>query len=314
MTTDRHAPSPEAMGRVAVLAGGASAERAISLQSGAACLAALQRCGVSAELVDPAVTALDSIGAFDRAFVALHGPGGEDGTIQGALETLGVPYTGSGVLGSALGMDKLRSKLIWQALGLPTPAFRVVDEAAGLAAAAEALGMPLFIKPLAEGSSLGTARVGATEELTRAWEQARAFGEAVLVERCIEGPEYTIGLLDNAALPVIRIEVAETFYDFEAKYRSAATRMVIPSGLSAQREAELAELAQAAFGAIGASGWGRVDVMADANGGFWLLEVNTIPGMTDHSLVPAAAEAQGLTMEALVWRILLTSWRHGEAR
>ncbi len=314
MRTERHNPSPEALGRVAVLAGGRSAERDISLASGGECLAALQACGVKAETFDPAHADLAGLVAFDRAFIALHGPGGEDGTVQGALEMLGVPYTGSGVLGSALAMDKLRSKLVWRALDLPTPDFRAVRDPTDLPGVVEALGLPLFVKPLGEGSSLGTTRVDALADLEHAWTEARAFGDTVLVERCIRGPEYTVAILGNDALPVIRIDVATEFYDFDAKYRSDSTRMHIPSGLSAEREAALTRLSREAFAAIGASGWGRVDVMADDTGGFWLLEVNTIPGMTDHSLVPAAARAQGLDMQALVWRILLTSWRHGDAQ
>lgn len=312
MTAESMYPQGADPGRVAVLMGGHSAERAISLASGAECLAALQRRGVQAEAYDPATEGLARLGEFDRAFIALHGPGGEDGVIQGALEALGVPYTGTGVLGSALGMDKWRTKLIWRALGLPTPDFRVPDTAAALPEALAALGLPLFVKPLREGSSLGTTRVSAAADLEAAWLAARAFGDAVLVERCIEGAEYTVGILDGEALPAIRIEVAAGFYDFEAKYRSDATRMEIPSGLSTAAEGELATLALRAFSAIDATGWGRVDVMTDAAGGHWLLEVNTIPGMTDHSLVPAAAKAQGIDMDELVWRILLTSWRHGE--
>lgn len=305
-------PQPTDLGRVAVLCGGASAEREISLASGAACLAALRARGVDADRFDPAEDSLHSLLAFDRAFIALHGPGGEDGTVQGALETLGIPYTGSGVLGSALAMDKLRSKWVWQAMGLATPAFRVLRDDDDLAPALAALGLPLFVKPLSEGSSLGTTRVDQADGLARAYRQARTYGEAVLVEQCIDGPEYTVALLNDAALPAIRIEVSDAFYDFEAKYRSDATRMVIPSGLSQSAESQLNTLCQRAFSALGASGWGRVDVMADAQGEFWLLEVNTIPGMTDHSLVPAAALAAGMSAEELVWQILLTSWRRGD--
>ena len=269
---------------------------------------------MDAHRFDPAEDSLDSLLAFDRAFIALHGPGGEDGTVQGALEVLGIPYTGSGVLGSALAMDKLRSKWVWQAMGLPTPAFRVLRDDDDLAPALAALGLPLFVKPLSEGSSLGTTRVERADGLAGAYRQARAYGEAVLVEQCIDGPEYTVALLNDAALPAIRIEVDDAFYDFEAKYRSEATRMVIPSGLSQSAETRLNTLCQGAFAALGASGWGRVDVMADAQGEFWLLEVNTIPGMTDHSLVPAAALAAGISNQELVWQILLTSWRHGDQR
>jgi D-alanine-D-alanine ligase len=307
-------PTAAAMGRVAVLMGGASAERAISLASGQACLDALLALGVEAVAFDPLHRPLADLTGFDRAFIALHGPGGEDGSMQGALERLDIPYTGSGVLGSALGMDKLRSKQIWQALGLPTPAYRVVTPTESPAAVAEALGLPVFVKPLREGSSLGTTPVSRVDDLAAAVAAARQYGDAVLVERCVVGTEYTVAVLDDEVLPPIRIEVAEPFYDFEAKYRSEATRMTIPCGLSPERESALQGLARDAFAAIDARGWGRVDVMADASGDFWLLEVNTIPGMTDHSLVPAAAAARGMDMATLVWRILLTSWRHGEAR
>lgn len=314
MTHDPRHPDAAALGRVAVLMGGTSAERSISLASGSACLAALQRRGVQAEAYDPARHGMSGLADYDRAFIALHGPGGEDGVMQGALEALGVPYTGAGVLGSALGMDKLRSKQIWQAMGLSTPAFRVPQTAESLPAVLEALGLPLFVKPLREGSSLGTTRVTTAAELEPAWRAAQAFGHEVLIERCIEGREYTVGILDGEALPAIRIEVAADFYDFEAKYRSEATRMDIPSGLSRKAETQLAALALQAFAALDASGWGRVDVMTDAAGEHWLLEVNTVPGMTDHSLVPAAAKARGIDMDELVWRILLTSWRHGETQ
>ncbi len=304
-------PTPQEMGRVAVLMGGTSAEREISLRSGAECLAALRAKGVDAEAFDPADHPLSEITAYDRAFIALHGPGGEDGALQGALEALGVPYTGSGVLGSALGMDKLRSKQIWRATGLPTPAWYVLRPGDNIMQVVEGLGFPLFVKPLKEGSSLGTRRVNSTEGLDEALQGAREFGDEVLVERCIEGAEYTVSVLGEQTLPTIRIEVAEGFYDFAAKYRDDRTRMHIPSGLSDAQEAILSQICMTAFKAIGALGWGRVDVMADQTGQFWLLEVNTIPGMTDHSLVPAAARAIGMDMTELVWRILLTSWRHG---
>ena len=312
MPNNPHQPAPADLGKVVVLAGGRSAERTVSLKSGRCCLEALRASGVQAELVDPAAANLQDLTRFDRAFIALHGPGGEDGTIQGALEILGIPYTGSGVLGSALGMDKYRTKQIWQALGLATPEHCVVHHRHELSGVADLLGMPLFVKPLSEGSSLGTTRVDDASALEAAWEAARAFGDAVLIERCIRGAEYTVAVLGEETLPTIRIEVATDFYDFDAKYRSEGTRMIIPSGLDEKAETELGALAIRAFRAIGATGWGRVDVMADEAGRFWFLEVNTIPGMTDHSLVPAAAEAAGLDRETLVWRILLTSWRHGE--
>lgn len=303
----------DAMGRVAVLAGGSSAEREISLRSGAEVLRALLDRSVNAELVDPRDRPLGDLAAFDRAFIALHGPGGEDGTIQGALEALGVPYTGSGVLGSAIAMDKLRTKLLWQALRLPTPEFRALARESDLAIAEHELGFPLMIKPSHEGSSLGMTRVDTAAELAPAWETARRFDSDVFAERLITGEEYTVALLDDDVLPPIRIEATRRFYDFEAKYQAEDTRMHCPCGLPADEERRLGELSRKAFDAVGASGWGRVDLMRDGQGRFWLLEVNTIPGMTDHSLVPAAARVAGLDMPALVWRILLTSVR-GRAR
>ncbi len=295
------------LGRVAVLAGGHSAERPISLTSGNAVTAALAGRGVDAELVDVAAVELQALRQFDRAFVALHGRGGEDGVIQGALQALGLPYTGTGVLGSAIGMDKRRTKLIWRGSDLPTPAFARLASESDLADACASVGLPLMIKPSHEGSSLGMTRVDNESELARAWQQARAYDSAVIAERLIEGDEYTVALLDGVALPSIRIESTRRFYDFEAKYEADDTRMVCPSGLAAADEQALGALAANAFEAVGGSGWGRVDFMRDRHGGWWLLEVNTIPGMTDHSLVPAAAAAAGMPMDELVWRILLTS-------
>lgn len=302
---------PAALGRVAVLLGGDSAEREISLKSGAEVLGALLRRGVQAQAVDPRDVPLGRIAAFDRAFIALHGRGGEDGVIQGALEALGVPFTGSGVLGSALGMDKRRSKLLWRALGLPTPDFAPLRPDSDLDAVVARLGLPLMVKPSHEGSSLGMARVESRQALARACGEARRYDADVFAEPWVEGPEYTVALLGGEALPAIRIEATGQFYDFEAKYAAPDTRMHIPCGLDPAAEAALQRLSLDAFEAIGASGWGRVDVMADADGRFWLLEANTIPGMTDHSLVPAAARAAGIDLEELVWRILLTSLEPG---
>ncbi len=304
-------PDPAALGRVAVLLGGDSAEREISLKSGAEVLRALRRRGVQAEAVDPRDVALGQLAAFDRAFIALHGRGGEDGVIQGALEAMGVAYTGSGVLGSAVGMDKRRSKLLWRALGLPTPDFLPLHPGSDLDAVVARLGLPLMVKPSHEGSSLGMARVDSAVALARACEAALHYDADVFAEPWVAGPEYTVALLGGEALPAIRIEATREFYDFEAKYAAPDTRMHIPCGLEPAAEAALQRLSQDAFDAIGASGWGRVDVMADAEGRFWLLEANTIPGMTDHSLVPAAARAAGIDMEELVWRILLTSLEPG---
>lgn len=298
---------PESLGRVAVLAGGHSAERPISLKSGNAVLAALERRGVDAELVDPASESLDSLAGYDRAFIALHGRGGEDGVMQGALEALGVPYTGSRVLGSAVGMDKRRTKLLWHGSGLPTPPFRRLRDRGDLTAAVRDIGLPLMIKPNQEGSSLGMTRVEAEADLETAWRTARDYDTDVFAEKLITGAEYTVALLGETVLPSIRIEATRRFYDFQAKYEADDTRMHCPSGLSDADEDALGRLAATAFEAVGGRGWGRVDVMRDSGGDFWLLEVNTIPGMTDHSLVPAAASVAGIDMDELVWRILLTS-------
>jgi D-alanine-D-alanine ligase len=243
-------------------------------------------------------------GKFERVFIALHGRGGEDGVIQGLLESLGIPYTGSGVLGSALSMDKVRSKQIWQAAQLPTPDFALLEANSNWEAVAERLGLPLAVKPVHEGSSIGAARVSRVAELPAAWQAAARFDEAVMAEPWIEGGEYTVGVLGEQALPVIRLETPRDFYDYQAKYHANDTRYHCPSGLSAEAEADMQALALKAFRALGARGWGRVDVMLDARGQAWLLENNTVPGMTDHSLVPMAAAAAGITFDELVWRIL----------
>ena len=294
------------LGRVAVLLGGDSAERPVSLKSGKAVLQAQRQAGVNAEPLDPAEEGLVRLaaGRFDRAFIVLHGRGGEDGTMQGALQTLGIPYTGSGVLGSALAMDKLRSKRLWQAEGLPTAPYALARHREDLAAAAEQVGFPMIVKPSREGSSIGMSRVENLSELERAWSEASRLDEQVLLERWIDGPEYTAAVLDGRVLPLIRLETPNVFYDYEAKYESNTTRYHCPCGLDEAREAELASLCRQAFEAVDGSGWGRVDLMLDGDGQPWLLEVNTVPGMTDHSLVPMAAEAEGLDFQALVLRIL----------
>ncbi|MFW6346617.1 MAG: D-alanine--D-alanine ligase, partial [Halomonas sp.] len=273
------------LGFVAVLYGGSSAEREVSLKSGAAVLAALQRAGVDAVGYDPADGGLVGLEALapDRVFIALHGRGGEDGTLQGALELLGIPYTGSGVLASALGMDKQRTKLVWQALGLPTPASVMLAPGADWQAVVERLGLPLIVKPVHEGSTLGITIVDSAEALAMAYHEAARFDARVMAERFIEGLEYTVSLLGDQVLPAIRVEVPGGFYDYAAKYLSDTTRYHLPCGLSNDEEAELAALSREAFLAIGAEGWGRVDVMRDRDGRFWLIEVNTSPGMTDHS-------------------------------
>lgn len=301
-------PDPKQFGKVAVLLGGRSAEREISLKSGQAVLAALRSRGVEAQPLDPGPDVLERLraGGFARAFIALHGRGGEDGQIQGALETLGLPYTGAGVLGSALGMDKYRCKLAWQGAGLPTAAFALLRAEADLDAAA-ALGWPLIVKPVHEGSSLGMARVEDHAALRAAWRDALALDGLVLAERWITGAEYTCAILEREALPLIRLETPRAFYDYEAKYQADSTRYLCPCGLPADAEAGLQRLALDAFDVAGARGWGRVDFIVDSEGQPFLLEINTIPGMTDHSLVPMAARARGLSFEDLVWRILATS-------
>ena len=291
-------------GKVAVLLGGRSAEREVSLASGDGVLRALRNAGVDAHAVDTGrMSGVELLAhledeRFERAFIVLHGRGGEDGTLQGALETIGMPYTGSGVLGSALAMDKHRAKLVWRALGIPTPEYAVVRGEDEIATAVRDVGFPAFVKPVHEGSSVGMA-------LHRAWYEAARFDDEVLVERRIDGPEYTASILGREVLPLIRLEPARSFYDYEAKYADGAgTRYHCPCGLGPDDEARLAELSLAAFDAVGASGWGRLDLLCDAAGEPWFIDVNTAPGMTSHSLVPMAAAAAGLSFEDLVVRIL----------
>jgi D-alanine-D-alanine ligase len=297
-------------GRVAVLLGGESSEREISLLTGNAVLAALQRRGVDAHAFDPKERELARLieEKFARVWIALHGPGGEDGTLQGALEFLGVPYTGSGVMGSAIGMDKLVTKRLALAIGVATADFLVLRGPADFDAAVEQLGLPLIVKPATQGSSVGMTKVTHAQELAAAYAAAAALEEAVFAEPWITGAEYTVAILQDQALPSIRIETPRTFYDYQAKYFRDDTRYHCPSGLSVMAEEHLANLALAAFGAVGASGWGRADFMMDETGRPLLLEVNTIPGMTDHSLVPMAARARGIDFEELVWQVLETSF------
>jgi D-alanine-D-alanine ligase len=295
-------------GRVAVLYGGWAAERPISLISGQAVFEGLQRKGLDVELIDVDQSIMQRLAAdqFDRAFIVLHGRGGEDGVIQGALEVLGMPYTGSGVMASALGMDKFRTKLVWQALGLPTPGFRLLQQETDLVELQD-LGLPLMIKPAHEGSSIGMSKVNSIAELEAAWHKAQQYDGLVLAEQWISGGEYTCGILGERALPLIRLETPHDFYDYEAKYSAQDTRYLCPCGLPQATEQQLAQLCLRAFKALGCSGWGRVDFMLDAAGQPWLLEVNTVPGMTDHSLVPMAAQQAGLDFDALVWGILAGS-------
>lgn len=293
-------------GRVGVLYGGTSAEREISLQTGTAVLAALERLGVDAVGLDLGERALGQLQAtpMDLAFIALHGPGGEDGRIQAVLEYMGIPYTGSDVASSALAMDKLRSKQLWAGIGLPTPAFELLGEGSDWERIVKNLGGDVIVKPSHEGSSLGMARVQTGTELAEAHARAARYDTSVLAERRIDGSEYTVALLDGEALPPIRLETDNRFYDYEAKYLADDTRYLCPCGLDKERESGLKALALRAFDSLGCRGWGRVDVMADGTGNFYLLEVNTVPGMTGHSLVPMAAEAAGLDFAELVRRIL----------
>ncbi|MBS97519.1 MAG: D-alanine--D-alanine ligase [Oceanospirillaceae bacterium] len=297
-----------ALGRVAVIYGGESAERPVSLKSGAQVLKGLLSAGVDAFGIDlggegqkPLAQLMGA--AFDRAFLILHGRGGEDGVIQGALEMMGRPYTGSGVAASAIGMDKLRTKWLWAGAGMSTPGFERVDSQSDLSAVGKRLGYPLMIKPIHEGSSIGMARVSDESELAEAVKQAQAFDSGVLAERWISGPEYTVAILDGKALPIIRLETPHAFYDFNAKYEADDTRYLFDTQLSQSEEAELKQLVEDAFETVGCRGWGRVDVMLDEQGYFQLLEVNTAPGMTDHSLVPMAAREAGISFEELVVRI-----------
>jgi D-alanine-D-alanine ligase len=299
-------PNPAMFGKVAVLFGGCSAEREVSLKSGAAVLRALQHSGVDAHPFDPAVQNLQALvdDGFDRVFIALHGRFGEDGTVQGALELLGVPYTGSGVMASALGMDKWRTKLVWQAGGLPIPDYALLDEHSDWESVAQRLGLPLFVKPANEGSSVGISKVKSVAELPAAYREAVKHDPLVLAESFIGGGEYTVAILGDRTLPVIKIVPANEFYDYEAKYLSNDTRYLCPSDLSAAQEAEMQGLAKQAFALIGGQGWGRVDFLMGENGKSYLLEANTSPGMTDHSLVPMAAREAGMNFEQLVLRIL----------
>jgi D-alanine-D-alanine ligase len=305
----RRVRSAADFGRVAVLYGGSSAEREISLLTGAAVLAALQRRGVDAHGFDPALRELSELrrDGCARAWIALHGPGGEDGTVQGALEFLGIPYTGSGVTGSAIGMDKLRTKRLAGAIGVPTADFVVLRAAADLDLALTRLGLPLIVKPASQGSSVGMTRVEQAAELPAAWRAATQLEPVAFAEPWITGGEYTVAILQGAALPSIRIETPRAFYDYAAKYLRNDTRYFCPSGLAPAAEAQLAQLALAAFDGCGAEGWGRADFMMDRDGRPLLLEINTVPGMTDHSLVPMAARAAGVDFDELVWRVLETS-------
>jgi D-alanine-D-alanine ligase len=310
-SASRRAQLAAEFGKVAVLFGGDSTEREISLLTGNAVLAALKRRGVDAHAFDPQDTPVQTLVSegFDRAWIALHGPGGEDGLIQGALEWLGVPYTGSGVLASALTMDKLKTKRVVIGAGTIAPEYAVLANAGDLATALATVGLPMMVKPASQGSSVGITKVKTAAELKPAVEAARAVDPIVFAERFITGDEYTVGVLQGGALPSIRIRPATEFYDYEAKYFRDDTEYHCPSGLPADAEAELAAAAVAAFRATDCHGWGRVDFMRDrTNGKFYFIEINTTPGMTDHSLVPMAARQMGIDFDELVWRVLETSF------
>lgn len=299
----------QGFGRVAVLMGGCSAEREVSLRSGNAVLEALLNSGVNAFGLDLGEQAIAQLMAekFDRAFIALHGRGGEDGSIQGVLEWLRIPYTGSDVMASALGMDKYKCKQVWQGLGLPTPASSLLSPTTNAEQLVAKLGLPLMIKPAHEGSSIGMSKVSSAEQLAAAYKEASLYDSRILAERFISGPEFTVGIVDGQALPVIGLKTSHDFYDFNAKYTATDTEYLLPCGLTAEEEKALQELALEAYLAVGCEGWGRVDIMLDETKQPWLLEVNTSPGMTDHSLVPQAAAYAGISFDQLVLNILATA-------
>jgi D-alanine-D-alanine ligase len=307
----RRARSGAEFGKVAVLLGGDSTEREISLLSGNAVLAALLRRGVNAHAFDPKDRPVQSLVSegFDRVWIALHGPGGEDGTMQGALEWLGVPYTGSGVLASALTMDKLKTKRVVVGAGYAAPEYAVLSGPADLQRALKQIGLPMMVKPASQGSSVGITKVKTAAELPQAYAEARAIDPIVFAERFVTGDEYTVGVLQDRGLPSIRIQPATEFYDYQAKYFRNDTQYHCPSGLDAKAEAELQAAALAAFQVTDCAGWGRVDFMRDrATDKFYFIEINTTPGMTDHSLVPMAARQSGIDFDELVWRVLETSF------
>lgn len=296
-------------GSVAVLMGGDSAERDISLMSGKAVLASLERSGVDAQGIDVTtreVPASVKAGRFDRVMIMLHGRYGEDGKLQGELDALGVPYTGSGVAASQLAMDKEKTKQAWLAQGISTPPFTLLTADSDWQAIIDSFGT-VFVKPANEGSSIGISRAESAAELEAAWHKARQFDDEIIAERFIDGPEYTVSILGDRVLPVVGMKAATTFYDYDAKYFSDETRYFCPCDLDAEEEAALGSMAKQAYDVVGCTGWGRVDAMRDSDGAFWLLEVNTVPGMTDHSLVPMSAKAAGIDFDTLVLEILASS-------
>ncbi len=301
-----------ATGKVAVLMGGWSSEREVSLKSGTAVLEALLRSGVDAHRIDVQRETIFrdlAEGDFDAAFIVLHGPGGEDGIMQSVLEVMGIPFTGSGVLASALAMDKLRCKELLLGAGLPTPAYMKLDENTDMNFVAATLGFPLMVKPALEGSSIGMSKVDDESGLDSAYQLAAEYGNNVLAEQWVNGCEYTVAILGDRALPAIRLETKRDFYDFDAKYKDDDTAYHCPCGLDKEQEAQLQRLALSAFEAIGAAGWGRVDLMCDQDNRPYIIEINTVPGMTDHSLVPMAAKAEGLSFDELVMEILMMTTR-----
>lgn len=297
-------------GRIVVLMGGESAEREVSLRSGGAVCHALQALGCDVVALDWRASLLPQLLAMqpDRVFIALHGRGGEDGCLQGALQVAGIPYTGSGVLACALAMDKIRTKQVWQSMALPTPDFMVAAPSLPIEQLIARLGLPVMVKPSREGSSIGISLVRDVSTLDAALALARAHDSQVLVEAFVSGGEYTVSIVGDEVLPAIKLETPREFYDYEAKYHATTTRYLCPAGLTAAEEMEMARVARAAFDAVGAQGWGRVDFMRDAAGQIWLIEVNLVPGMTDHSLVPMAARVAGWSFETLVARILCSSF------
>jgi len=306
---DKQSLSATDFGRVAVLMGGRSAEREISLMSGETVLTALQNQGIDAHKVDVDFDIAEQLraGNFDRAFVMLHGRGGEDGAIQGLLQSMNIPFTGSDVTGAVLSMNKMISKQSWLQQQLPTATFERVSEQSDLDAVISRIGLPLIIKPVNEGSSIGMAKVNSADELLAAIQVATKFDAEVMAERWINGPEYTVAILDQVALPMIRLQTPHEFYDYEAKYKTNTTEYLCPCGLTEQEESFCQQLALTAFKGLRMTGWGRVDMMRDQDGEFYLLEANSVPGMTDHSLVPMAAKQADISFETLVWKILATS-------
>lgn len=300
---------PDKFGRVAVLMGGTAAERAVSLRSGAAVYEALKRMEIDAEAIDVTGSPIDALAGkeVDRVFNIIHGRGGEDGVLQGVLEAMKIPYTGSGVMASALSMDKLRTKLCWNGYGLTTPRWFLLKDEGDIDACIEKLGFPVIVKPALEGSSIGMSKAGNRDQLEKAFNLAASYRCDVYAEAWVAGKEYTVAILDGEALPTIRLETPNEFYDYDAKYNATTTLYHCPCGLSEAEETKLRQVAADAGRVIGVRGWARVDVFIDEFGQYQLIEINTVPGMTDHSLVPMAAKQAGVSFDELVWRILETT-------